>query len=462
MYQFSKDQVLDPFFLTKLIRRFKSEQIPRFIKAQSYYEVKTQILQRTMTDGKPNNKLAHGFCRYITNMATSYFAGKPIRYLFTPKDEDSETETELYKKTVLDVFRDNYIDSLNFEVAKEASKKGIGFYLLFSNEDAQVRIKKMDAEAFIPVYSTSLDEFLEAAVHIWTEYDIDGQMLAEYADVYDDTNIYHYERRSGGIVYSQIGQPEMHMMGDIPVIVVWNNEEQLGDYEPVITLNDAYDNAQSDTANDTDYFTDAYLCITGASSLVEDALTGEEETESTSVAAGLLRKNRILFLDDKGQAEWLTKNVNDTANENYKERLYKDIFFLSQVPALTDESFSGNLSGIAIKYKMTGLEELAIMKENRMRAAQTKMLRIITHFLNLKMNKNWDADVIEQKYDRNFVDNISDVIADVRNLDGVVARETQLDMLPVSVVADTGKELIRQQNEAMEAERLPKVDLNEL
>lgn len=462
MYQFSKEQVLDPVFLTKLIRRFKSEQIPRFMKAQRYYEVKTQILSRTMTDGKPNNKLAHGFCRYITNMATSYFAGKPIRYIFTPEDEDAKAETEFYKKAVSDVFKANYIDSLNFEVAKEASKKGIGFYLIFSNEEADIRIKKMDAETVIPVYSTSLDEFLEAAVHIWSEYDIDGLLTAEYADVYDKDQIYHFSRKSGEIIYSEAANPEYHRMGDIPVIIVWNNEEQLGDYEPVITLNDAYDNAQSDTANDMDYFTDAYLCITGASSMLEDGLTGEEESDDGEKAAKNLRKNRLLFLDEHGQAQWLTKNVNDTANENYKDRLYKDIFFLSQVPALTDESFSGNLSGIAIKYKMTGLEELAIMKENRMRSAQTKMLKIITQFLNTKMNKNWDPDMIEQKYDRNFVDNISDIITDVRNIDGIVSKETQLGMMPNSVVPDITKELERQQKEAMEAEQLPKVNLDNL
>lgn len=196
--------------------------------------------------------------------------------------------------------------------------------------------------------------------------------------------------------------------------------------------------------------------------MLEDALTDDGEADDSEAAAKSLRKNRILFLDENGQAGWLTKNVNDTANENYKDRLYKDIFFLSQVPALTDENFSGNLSGIAIKYKMTGLEELAIMKENRMRSAQTKMLRIITHFLNIKMNKNWDPDVIEQKYDRNFVDNISDIITDVRNIDGIVSRETQLDMLPLSVVSDTSAEIERQKKEAAEAENLPKVDINDL
>lgn len=463
MYRFSKEQVLDPVFLTKLIRRFQSEQVPRFKRCEDYYRVQTQILKRTMTDGKPNNKLAHGFCRYITNMATSYFAGKPIRYIFND-DGSGDLTAEEYKDAVLDVLQYNYINSLNFEVSKEASKKGIGFYLIFSNEFSDLRIKKLDAEALIPVYSPSLDEFLEAAVRIWSEHDIDGKLMMEYADVYDDTYIHHFKRGDGDQDYKEFRVPEPHYMRDIPVIIVWNNEEQLGDYEPVITLNDAYDNAQSDTANDMDYFTDAYLCITGASSMVEDALTGDldDDGDASNMAAVNLRKNRLLFLDENGQAQWLTKNVNDAANENYKNRLYKDIFFLSQVPALTDENFSGNLSGIAIKYKMTGLEELAIMKENRMRSAQTKMLRIITDFLNMKMNKKWDPDTVEQKYDRNFIENASDVITDVKNLEGIVSRETQLDMLPISIVSDSSAELDRQKQEAMDAERLPKVDLSSI
>lgn len=453
MYKFKKDQVLEPVFLTKLVARFKKEYVPRFIQDQNYYEVKTQILKRTMTDGKPNNRIAHGFCRYITNMATSYFMGKSIRY---------QIEDDAYKEALQDVFDKNYIDSLNFEVSKEASKKGIGFLLMFLNEGGKLRIKKMDAETLIPVYSTSLDEFLEAAVHIWSEYDIDGNLLYEYADVYDDTYIYHYRRENGEEYYGKPdgnGYREPHLMGDIPVIVVWNNEEQLGDFEPHISLVDAYDKAQSDTGNDQEYFTDAYLCITGASEVMEAGLTVDDDgEESNGKQIREFRKNKILLLDEHGQAQWLVKNVNDAATENYKNRLYKDIFFLAQVPALSDESFAGNLSGIAIRYKLIGVEELSIMKENRFRSAQTKMLRIITEYLNTKMNKSWDSDTVEQKYERNFIDNTSDIITDVKNLDSIVSRETQLEMLPNSVVDDTKEELEKIHREALDAEGLAKID----
>lgn len=458
MYKYSREQVLDEKFLTKLIYNFKIEYVPRFQKDQKYYEVKTEILRRTMTDGKPNNRLAHGFCRYITNMATSYFAGKPIRYQLDNQD---------YKDALQDVFKKNYIDSLNFEVSKEASKKGIGYLIMFLNETGELRIKKMDAESIIPVYSTSLDEFLEAAVHIWSVYDIEGSLMYEYADVYDDTYIYHYQRKAGEVCYEKAGgllpdggkYKEPHLMGDIPVIVVWNNEEQLGDFEPHISLIDAYDRAQSDTANDMDYFTDAYLAISGAGDILTAGLT-EEDDEEGRKAVTRFREQKILLLDEKGQAQWLVKNINDTATENYKTRLYKDIFFLAQVPALSDESFAGNLSGIAIKYKLIGVEELSIMKENRFRSAQTKMLHIITEYLNTRMNKNWVPDEVEQKYERNFIENTSDLIEDAKNVDGIVSRRTQLDMLPSSIVNDSQEELEQILREMAAEEGLPMVDVD--
>ena len=449
MFQFEVEQVLEPEFLTEMIRLFKAYEIPNFIKAQNYYEVKTEILSRTMTGGKPNNRLAHGFCRYITNMATSYFAGKPIRY---------QIEDEAYKEALYGLFDKNYMNSLNFEVSKEASKKGIGFLLLFLNEVGELRIKKLDAETVIPVYSPSLDEFLEAVVRIWSVYDLKGALLCEYADVYDRTSIHHFERPMGAGLYQlrQKDPVELHLFSDIPVIVVWNNEERMGDFEPIVSLADAYDKAQSDTANDMEYFTDAYLCIRGANEILATGLEGGEDTDEESrQAVQNFRRNKILLLDEDGQAQWLVKNVNDAATENYKNRLYKDIFFLAQVPALSDESFAGNLSGIAIKYKLIGVEELALMKENCFRSAQTKLIRMLTDYLNTLMNKDWDPDEVEQKYERNFIDNVSDTINDVRNLEGIVSKQTQMDMLPASIVDDTAEEMQRIREETLEAEELP-------
>lgn len=448
MFRFPIEQCYDENFITKVVDKFQAKEIHDFHRLQNYYDVKTEILKRTMEDGKPNNRLAHGFARYITNMATSYFAGKPIRYL---------TEEKVYQELLTKELQNNYIDTVNFEASKEASKKGIAFLLLFLDESGFLRIKKCDAETIIPIYSPKLGEFLEGAVRKWEEYDIDGRLLAQYAALYDKRDIRIYKRTSmtGTFVLEHM---EEHKFDDIPVIVIWNNEEMSSDYGPHISLIDAYDRAQSDTANDMDYFSDSYLCIAGATELVEEA--GSGDLEESERAAANLRKNKILYLDEQGQAKWLTKNENDTASENYKNRLYKDLFFLSQVPALTDESFSGNLTGVAIRYKLIGLEELAIMKQSKFEAAQKKLVKLVTDYINLRYNKDFDPETVTRKYDRNFIANVEEMIGNVRNLENIVSRQTQLKMLPSEIIKDVNEEMKQITKERQEEERLPGADMD--
>ena len=447
MYKFKKEQVLDAEFLTKLVTRFKGGELKRYIKAEKYYGAQNDIYDRKKGDLKENNKLAHGFARYISNMATAYFVGKPVRYVI---------EDEIYKEALESVLKANYIDTLNFNVSLEASKKGMGFLLLYINEEAKLRIKKMDAECIIPVFSPSLGEFLECAVMLAEDRDIDGKLLVEHAYVYDKDFIHHYSRDNTAADFAFVDR-DYHMLSDVPVICVMNNEEALGDYEPHYALIDAYDRAQSNSADDSDYFSDSYMAIVGAGGGLESALTEDSQEADNSAEAKNLRENKLLLLDEKGQAYFIEKNTNDTANENYKNRVFKDLFFLSQVPALTDENFSGNLTGVAIRYKLTGLEELAIMKENNFRAAQHKMIKIITDYLYMMTNRQYDPETVEQKYERNFVDNDTEIIENVTKLEGIVSKETQLNMLPQKVVDDAQDELEKIRQEAAASEGIPYV-----
>lgn len=176
MYKYNLNKVRDEEFLTKLVKKFKGKERKRFKKAQRYYQVENDIYARKMSDLNGNNKIAHAFARYITNMATSYFIGKPVRYI---ADDDDEYQEALDK-----ILNANYINSINFEASKEASKKGIGFLLLYINEDSKLKIKKCDADDIIPIFSPSLGEYLECAVRLKEDYDIDGKFMEEHAYLY--------------------------------------------------------------------------------------------------------------------------------------------------------------------------------------------------------------------------------------------------------------------------------------
>ena len=440
MYKFKLEQVLNERFLTKLVSKFRNNEVLKYEKLDRYYMSENDAIKlRSVATGKPNNKIAHGFARYITNMATSYFLGKPIKF---------HTDDENFNEVLSSYMEGIY--NINYDISKAASKKGVSFEILYINENGKLKSKKYEGEEWIPIYSSRPDEFLECAVHIWEVKDIDGNLLFDYADVYDKASIWHFVRRNKSAVYDLI-DIESHYLSDVPLIVYANNEEMLGDYETAISIIDAYDRAQSDTANDMDYFTDAYLTIVGAGGGFTDANGNELSTEESQKS---LRNNRVIFLDEKGSASFLTKNSNDASNENYKNRLFKDLFFICQVPAMTDESFAGDLSGIAIRYKLIGLEQLAIMKENKFRLALAKKLRIITDFINIRERKSFDAGSIKQVYERNFVDNTKEMIENTAKLEGIVSKETQLNTLPASIVDNAKEEILRIEEETKRNEGL--------
>lgn len=71
-----------------------------------------------------------------------------------------------------------------------------------------------------------------------------------------------------------------------------------------------------------------------------------------------MKQKGAVILDDGGDVAWLLKEINDTALENYKNRLVTDMHLFSGVPNMTDNAFSGNLSGVAISYKMWSMDQI--------------------------------------------------------------------------------------------------------
>ena len=437
MYRFEVSEVLDERFLTKLVDKFRNNELRIYEKLDRYYMAKNDAIQnRQMKNGKPNNRIAHGFCRYITNMATSYFLGKPVEYSFD--DTDSiDFDVEEYKASIKGFLNDSY--NFDYEISKAASKMGMAFELIYINESGLLKTKEYDATSVIPIFSSSVDEYLNACIRLYEKRDIDGKLVCDYADVYDKSDIYRF-KRTNKIQKYELYDIQKHYLSDVPFIVYLNNKEASSDYEGVIDLIDAYDKAQSNTANDMDYFTYAYLVVTGAGGGFTDDYG--EDIEDSRVEKSL-RNSRIIYLDEKGDAKFLVKGSDTSSSEAYKERTFKHIFFTSQVPAMTDESFAGDLSGVAIKYKLIGLEQLAIMKENAMRLAKVKKLKLITDFINFKKSTRFDSGIIKQKYTRNFIENISDTIDDVTKLSNTISKKSQLEMLPKQIVKDVDTELER-------------------
>ena len=383
-----------------------SEEKTRIAELRDYYNNKNAIMNRQYKDAnKPMNKLSHPFASYITNMATGYFLGNPISY-------NSENQDLLER--ILDIFKYNDEADNNTTLAKYSSIGGYAIELLYIDENSNARFKALPADEVVTVYDNTLEENILYAIRYFEE-DIPGEDKTKTTiNVYTSNTIQTYKLEDNEITFID---ETAHYFNDVPVSVYVNNDELYGDFERVKGLIDAYDKSQSDTANDFEYFTNALLVISGV--LVED----EEGLN--------FKENRVLnFAGTDGKAEYLLKNINDSALENYKNRLVEDIHKFAQIPNLTDEKFAGNVSGESMKYKLMGLENIVSVKEAKFKKGLMRRIELLCNFLNIATNDLMLYTDIQPVFTRNKPKNEVELANMVKSLYGILSDETLISILP--------------------------------
>ena len=114
-----------------------------------------------------------------------------------------------------------------------------------------------------------------------------------------------------------------------------------------------------------------------------------------------LREDKLLALPDAdARAEWLCKQLNEADTEVLKRSLAADIHKLSMVPDLSDEQFGGNLSGVAMRYKLLGLEQLTQIKERWFREALKRRLNLFSAFMEMRGAPKLDAEAVKVEFHR--------------------------------------------------------------
>lgn len=427
--------------IAKIIDKFKNNELNRLNKLYDYYNANNDILKKQNYDNKVNNKLASAYAKYVVKLQTGYFMGVPVK----SKSSDDEYLEEYNK--ILD---DNFYTDVNFELAKSAAIFGYACELIYQNENAITKFKKLDPRETILVFGTSMREFLLCAIRYYTSADLDNN-VTEIAEVYTKDGIQYFSKNKNQNEFIEdIDKMQINKFDDIPIIVYKNNEEMKSDFEDIIFLNDAYDTSQSNTANDVDYFNDAYMIISGNNGIEDDE--EDENGNGKTSTAEKMKKNRMLFFPDGGDAKFLIKEINDSATENYKKRLNNDIHKFSMTPDLADEKFAGNLSGIAIKFKTIPLEENATEKENKFRVGLRKRCELITYMLNTKKNKSYNYLDITEEFTRNLPVNTTELTQTILSCSEYISRRTLLELLPQ--IDDVNEELRRIQEEKDEYDKL--------
>ncbi|MDL2301144.1 phage portal protein [Lachnospiraceae bacterium OttesenSCG-928-D06] len=446
-------------FLEELISTHRKKIAPKYKKYQRLYENKHKIANRPRKDeNKPNNRISNDFFGQIIDNTVGYFLGNPVILNYTepqkekalvevdPVDvgidldeiEDDSVQVELDTMCI-----DNEKDDLFMEWGKEAMIKGLSHLLVYQNEESRTKIMRLVPENVILVYKNSSTKELLYAIRLYEIDTEDTDTTTFYAEVYDKTGYDVFKCVSGNGAKNKqyttgytFEKRVPHIYNAIPIVTMYNNEEKMSDLERVETLVNDYDKVLSDTSNEFEAFRNAYL-------LLKNMVTSNDSLSK-------LKEEGILEVMENGDAKFLTKQIQTEALENHLDRLEKNIYKFSQVPDLSDENFAGNLSGVAIRFKLFGLETKCIIKERKMERAIRDLFRVLIVPLGVLTGHTPDALNLKIEFTRNVPNNIEELVDTVTKLDGKVDKETLLALLPF---VDNPKEVLEKLKKDVEEDK---------
>lgn len=411
------ETAIDKAVLAKLITKHKQYLRPELIKCQAYYNGDQEIVRRTKKDDSaPNNKVVCNHAQDISNTAVGYFLANAINY--STKEENDEALDKL-----TDAFDVAATDDVDHDNGLDLSIGGCAYEFVYAKEDEATPLSKnLSNISTFMVYDDTIEQNELFAVYYWEYKPVNIEVMRYKAFVMTQHYIYEldldHEYKEKTIVTEE---PRPHNFGEVPVIFYKNNKYCLGDFELQISLIDAYNTLMSDRLNDKEQFLDSIMVLYGA-------IMGDDD-EETSEAMKTLKEERLLELPEGSKAEYITRTFDENGVEVLRKAIKHDIYTFSHVPDLSDENFAGNTSGVAMEYKLMGLEMITKTKSRYYQQGLKKRIRLYCNFLNLK-NYALNPTAIIVTFKRALPKNMLELSQIVANLDGRVSQKTLISQLP--------------------------------
>lgn len=391
--------------------------VTRLAELKNYYEGKHKILQ----DVSRENKLVCNHAKDISDTASSYFIGNPVSY---KSKEDLTALTEAIEAAGADeVDGDNGLDLSVYGRAYE--------YVYTKQNEANLTIRNLPPESTFIVYDDSIEQNELFAVYYYARIDSTDRTNTVYvATVLTQNYKYVLDIQDIDGPQALLEEPEEHYKGEIPVIEYLNNKLAIGDFELQIPLIDAYNALMSDRITDKEQFIDSILAIYGTLLSDEDAEEPGDGKGSETVMKRLKKEKLIEMPGDGAKAEYITRTFDEAGVEILKKAVEQDIHKFSHIPCMTDESFGGNVSGVAMEFKLLGMENITKIKTRYYKKGLRKRLRIFVNFLNTRSGVSVDVNGITPIFTRAMPKNLLEISQYVANLWGKVSKKTLLSQIP--------------------------------
>ena len=422
MFYINKDVELDVKLLKKMIEKFTTEVEPKLKKNKKYYDGLHEILNKSYTDtSKPCSKTIVNYCK---NIADSYCG-----YLASPGFISYRSEQDI--EEIMDILRYNDYQAEDSDFLLDALVYGRAAELMYTDEEGKVRFRLINPTQCFGVYDDSLTGDLLYFVRFypineWDDSDSWG------IDVYSNNTKKHYTTTKGVNGELAFVDEEAHYYNQCPANIISLPDEK-SIFDCILSLQDAANELLSSEIDDFSAFCDAYLVLENMDADTDDIAD--------------MKKNRVLLMGENSKAYWLTKNASDTQVENILKRIHEAIYRIAACPDFSSESFVGGVSsGVAIRYRLTGMETRAGKIEAAMKKALQRRIEIICGIATLKLGEEVFRDIAID-FKRNIPEDISATVALVNSLKGVVSDATLLEQLPFVTDVNAELEALQKQKE---------------
>ncbi len=405
---------LDKSIILTLVKKHEG-MVSRLVKNKQYYNGHHAIEYKKRENDAPNSKVTCNHAKDIADTATGYFMGNPITYSNSGEQDIAPLMETFDIANVDDVDADNALDMSIYGAAYE--------YVYAKQGEAIPTSKSISPLSTFIVVDDTIEENELCGVYYYKKKNSVKDTYTYVATV--STASYTYVlniEESGADVFMEVTEAaEPHYFGEPQIIEYLNNKEAIGDFEQQIPLIDAYNTLMSDRINDKEQFIDAVLVLYGS-------IMGDDE-EEVSKAQETLKKEKLLELPADAKAEYLTRQMDENGVEVLRKAIKEDIYNFSHVPNFMDENFAGNVSGVAMEYKLLGLEMITKVKERQYKKGLRKRIRLYCNFLGMKAVL-LEAGSIMATFSRALPKNLQELSQIVANLKGNVSAKTLLKLLP--------------------------------
>lgn len=381
---------------------------PERQRLYDYYRGEQSVDKGETVRGRPDNRLRAPFPRYITEVHTGYFLGLP------PTVAYGGAAGARYAALI----RELDLPHLYFDLGRDLSICGAGFALVWA-ERGGVKVCRCDPCGCFAIRSGDAGAPLLAAVRLFASGRGETRGVLYTAErlvpfVWDGTGV-------------TLGAAEENLLHTIPLLPFYNNCQGVGDFEMVTGLVDAYNVLLSGALDDMQSVANAFLALYGMQG------TTQRDIEQAN-------RSRILSLSEGGRAEFVVKNLNHEALGQLEVNLRRSILQLSMTPDLCDEHFAGNSSGVALQYKLWGIEQVRAAKERTFTDGLRALLAVLTEGERL-LGRSVDLTGGEVTFYKNLPQDNAALAETLLSLSPLLSRQTILENLPW--VADAQEELRR-------------------